>query len=568
MARANKTDQSKKVIKTDEVRRRKSLTDAFQEFVEKSEESRRQYSRQVDYDDIFESLVTDNTFGGIRLLTPPYKASRMYELYEQSAVLSSCIEAYVHNIDGFGFNIVSSVSDDDDKQMDSNPNVQNLKEFFNYPNDKESFDSIRKRLRRDYEVTGNGYIEVIRGKDNKPSLMFYMNAQRIRLTTTREPVICDVQVVRNKKVIIIKAEKRFRSYCMMTNDGATSGPRVRFFKEYGDTRIMDAVTGEFNDSVPIDRRASELIHFKQGNGVYGIPRWIASLLSVMGGWKANLVNYDLFDNQGIPPLIISVSGGELTQDSFDDLVSLFKKAKGANNFHKLLILQAEGQPTGVDGKEAVPRLNISSLSDYRQEDAMFLRYLEFARMEVQKLGFRLPGTFLGISDDANYATAYIVRTTAEEQIFVPERTQFDEIINRTIVRDLIDVNSDLRFKSNGPVLQSKDEIGSLIATLVNSGAFTVNGLISFVNSLYGLNIALYDKNQPWADEPIPVALESKKSTELLPGKETANEDSGEETQEYLQKHQNVYAALQAIEKSLKPHICVDAHDCGREVVHG
>ena len=114
-------------------------------------------------------------------------------------------------------------------------------------------------------------------------------------------------------------------------------------------------------------------------------------------------------------------------------------------------------------------------------------------------GFRLPGLFLGSSDDANYAIAFIVRKSAEEQLFVPERRRFDEIINKTIVKDF--GYRDLTFRSNAPVLQSTEDFSGLLNTLVNAGVFTTNGLISFVNAHMGTNIALYE-DEPWADEPI------------------------------------------------------------------
>jgi PBSX family phage portal protein len=540
------------MAKTDkkEVLPKQSLKETLYGDISKAENSLLQYSRQVDYDDIFDTIRQEALGVGITLLAPPYKPTRMYELYEQSAILSACVDAYVNNIDGYGYNISSSVSDDDDEQIDSNPDVKLLKEFFNSPNDVESFDILRKKLRRDYEVTGNSFLEVIRGLDGRPVLAFWVNAQRVRITTSREPVVVSISVTRGGAEVRIPAEKRFRSYCMVSSDGATTGSRVRYFKEYGDPRNMSALTGQFQDDLPLEERASEIIHFKQGSGVYGIPRWIGALLSVLGGYKANAVNYDLFDNQGIPPMIITVAGGTLTRDSFEDVVTLFRKAKGAQNFHKLLILQVEGEQTGIDGRETTPHLNVSSLSQYRQEDAMFLRYLDFARTEIQKLGFRLPGMFMGISDDANYATAYIVRSTVEEQVFVPERTQFDEIINHTIVRDLVGT-TDLQFKTNAPVLQSKDNVTGLVTTLVNSGVFTVNGLISFVNSLYGLNLALYDKNEDWANEPIPTALAGMQQG--ITGEEKQKDTPGgldESELADIEKSEKLTKLLKAIEGSL------------------
>jgi PBSX family phage portal protein len=526
-------------------RNRQAMKDVLQLIAKEQEKMLNLYTRQVDYDDLFDGVLQKGEVpGGITLLTPPYLPGRMYELYEQSAILKACVEAYVDNVDGYGYSIGSTAGEDDSVQKEGNPQVALLKEFFDAPNDKESFRVIREKLRRDFETTGNGYLEIIRGLDGTPVMAFWVDSKRVRLTSTRDAHTMTVTVTRGGKQISIPVEKRFRTYCMLSTGGSIDSARLRYFKEYGDPRQLDCTTGMFakdGETIPPEKLASEIIHFKHGNDTYGIPRWIASLLSVMGSWKAGLVNYDLFDNQGIPPMIITVAGGKLTDDSFNDLLALLKKSKGVKNFNRLLILEVEGNGVSLDGKDAVPHLNIKSMTESRKEDAMFLNYLKNCTAEVQKLGFRLPGMFLGISDDANYATAFIVRRTAEEQIFIPERDRFDEIINQTLVKDLLKGKPELRFRSNGPVLKSVENLPQVLTLLVNTGVFTVNGLISFVNEQFGLNIALYDgKMDAWAEEPI------KPGATATPP-ETSQADSRVSVEE-VQKNMKIYSALKEIEK--------------------
>jgi len=92
---------------------------------------------------------------------------------------------------------------------------------------------------------------------------------------------------------------------MVTN---TSIHDIRWFKEYGDARKMCAVTGKYEDELSKDDtikiEASELIHFKQGNDTYGIPKWTGISSTVLGVRDADYVNYKLFSDQGIPPLAI------------------------------------------------------------------------------------------------------------------------------------------------------------------------------------------------------------------------------------------------------------------------
>ena len=534
--------------KQDSIRRRQALRDSLQSIAKKRDEELQQYSRQVDYDGIFDTYEKEAFGGTATLLRPPYLPGKMYELFEQSSKLEACIAAYVDNIDGFGYDIVSTVSEDDDIQGEDNPQAKELKDFFDAPNDTESFITIREKLRRDLEVTGNAFLEVVRGRDGKPVLAFWMDAKRVRISTTRDSVIQNVEVVRAGQLIQVPAEKRYRSYCMLTSDGSATGPKARYFKAYGDPRTMDAESGEFRENPKI--AATEVIHFKIGNDTYGIPRWIGTMLNVMGMWKSNLVNYDLFDNQGVPPMIITVAGGNLTDESFKDLVDLFRKAKGVRNFHKLLVLEAESNSGSLEGKDTAPRLEVQNMTEYRKEDAMFLSYLEYCSLEIQKNGFRLPGMFLGISDDANYATAFIVRKSAEEQLFIPERRRFDEIINKTIVKDF--GVKDLAFRSNGPVLQSADNIPQVLSTLIQAGVFTVNGLISFVNTHLGTNIAMYD--DAWADEPI-----GKAATVEQPEFEEETEEVAEDAISSSEQKAQALEQLSSVLKSYAEGGCA----CGR-----
>ena len=271
----------------------------------------------------------------------------------------------------------------------------------------------------------------------------------------------------------------------------------------------------------------------------------------MGSWKANMVNYDLFDNQGIPPLIISIAGGTLSEDAFVDLVNMFRRARGAQNFSRILLLEAQSDGTSLEGRDPAPRLDVKSLAEYRKEDAMFLNYLNNANNEIQKYGFRLPGMFLGVSDDANYATAFIVRSTTEEQVFQPERARFDAVINSTIVKDLLGGDTPFVYRSKGPALKSTQEIGQMLALLANSGVFTVNGLISFVNEHYGLNIALYEESETWANEPVPrglAALNGCGTADFPVGasRDEQEDDAPSEDGEDVQKNEKMYAALHHI----------------------
>lgn len=517
------------------------------------------YSRQVPYEDAFGQVYSGLT---PVIINPPYAPERMYKLYEENGVVSSCIEAIIGNVDGFGHDIVPVDGvDGDAKAVASSPEQVQLEQFFSNPNDRESMIALRQKLRRDKLVTGNAYLEIVRDREGFPFAAFWADARRMRLCKLTDPVLVDIQLERRGTTVTAKVEKQFRKFCMIYGIISATGEvlnKIRYFKEFGDPRLMDAKTGKYlaEGEVMTENMelATELIHFKHGNDIYGIPQWVGVILAVMGMSKADFVNYDLFDSQGIPPLLILLSGGQLTDESFDDLVALFQKAKGAQSFNKLLLLEAESTSTSIDGKELPAKLEVKPMSEARKEDAMFLSYLTDSRESIRMFGFRLPGMFLGATKDEKHETAFVARMLAEEQIFSPERVAFDEIINATIVRDF--GGKKFKFQSLGPVLQSNPEILALLPVLIESGVFSVNQLIAFVNNQFNLTLEPYKES--WANEPI------KPKEPTLPGEGKPAPKDGKSMTE---KNDKIYAALQELEDIAKRYVLRGCADAGCKHSH-
>lgn len=458
------------------------------------------YTRQVQYDDPYDGLYDSY---GDRILRPPYSPTRLYEVYEESGVIQACVETIIQNVDGYGHRIVPNSGSELDLSEEERNEKERIEAFFETPNGVESFYEIREKLRRDIEVTGNGYLEVVRNTLGKPHLLFWLDAKKTRLLPLdEERVPVEVKLLRDGKIVRETVYRQFRSFVYINE--ATEKTLV-YFKEYGDPRILDAETGEFYDpgKEPKDFiPASEVIHFKEGNGTYGIPRWIGTLLNALGLSRAEFVNFDLFDSQAVPPLIITVAGGELTDESFEDLLALLKKSKGVQNFHKVLVLEAESSAVTPDGRSAVPKIEVQDLMAFRREDSLFSKYLNEGRTAVRTLGFRLPGIFIGDHTGVNFATAKISRELAEEQLFIPLRLKFDDKINATLMRDLNATN--LRFKTDGPVIKSSQDVVTIFPQLLKSSVFSMNELVQFTNENFGLNLKPYEDS--WADLPIGLLL--------------------------------------------------------------
>lgn len=472
------------------------------------------FSRAVAFD---EDLFVD-FYGAQNLIEPPYNISRLFEIYEESDALQSNIDAMVQNVDGFGHTF--KYLGEDTKlatEPEAKKNKTRLADFFGQVNDAEDFKDVRKKLRKDRERTGNSAVEIVRNANGDIQMLFRLPFKNIRLTRVgRELVPVTVPLRRNGEVVQVLMQKSFRKFAQIGPDGRT----LRWFKEYGDPRMMDYQTGDYLTQEDIDARkkektplyvASEIKHFREdfGTSSYGVPRWIGAVLDIKGRRKAQYVNYDLFDSQGIPPMVITVSGGTLTDESVEDLENMILGMRGVENWNKVLLLESNVESVGLDDKGQA-KIEIKPLGEYRAEDGMFNRYLSDTYKTI-RYRFRLPDLYLGQSDGYTHATAQAAQTVAEEQVFIPERETFDTWVNLHLVFKEFGI-TDWKFTSMGPRIVGSKDTSAGVKSFADVGAFTVNHAIARANEAFGLEMSLFDHE--WASYPLPIVIELAKQGRL------------------------------------------------------
>lgn len=449
------------------------------------------FSRAVEEKDPF-----IGSYNKYNLLVAPYAFINLYQMFEECDMLQIAVAAVMQNVDGFGHTF--SFLGDDYTQKET-PQAKKelilLNDFFAEPNDDESFIALRRKHRMDYEVTGNAAIELIRNNMDELELLQYIPIRSLRMTPLPDkPYIMDVRVRRGGELTTIRKKKYFRKYAQSRENGDV----VVWFKDYGDPRTMDLRTGEYKESVPPEYRASEILWFKQpfAGYPYGMPRWIGSVLEVMGRKLAQFVNYDLFHNQGIPPMIVTISNGVLNDESLAELEDAIASWRDPENFNRIFILESTPEGGGIDDKGSA-RIEIKSLIDYRQNDAMFKDYLEMNAASIRQC-FRLSPIYTGGTEAYNRATAFASMSVTEQQVFSPERGTFDDIITRLIWREF---NTRLwSFKSLGPKLAGADEINKGVQAFSKIGALSINNAIELANQAFRMDISKIEHawgNLPW-----------------------------------------------------------------------
>lgn len=248
------------------------------------------------------------------------------------------------------------------------------------------------------------------------------------------------------------------------------------------------------DSTKSETAATEVIWLGNYNpaSVYGRPRWVGCEYEVAGVRAASECNYSYFDNNAIPAAVITVSGGTVADETIDSIRSFMtdvtQQRGGANS-----VLIIEAVPAGTDNtyggvpdaRPAQTKIEIKSLRDVQQNDAQFLEYNKDAKSTIRS-AFRLPPLLIGLSDDYTLATAKESLKQAEENVFAPEREEFDKQMNRILVYEL--GVATWSFKTVGIDVNDPEEVSALITVADATGALKVNEIRDKIGTLLGMDL--------------------------------------------------------------------------------
>lgn len=482
--------------------------------------------------------VAEDPFIGLshrgEVIEPPFDLLTLAMLEEQNTELTPVIETMEANIDGFGHHLVprfdvKTVAEGERKRVKKDMRKEKVKltNFFNYANIKDSFRQLRKKRRKDIEATGNAYWEIIRtmggdiqGFEHLPSYQMRLGKQEPHHIKVEIPTL-QLQEDGSFEIKKIETWQRFRKYVqsrLIVFRGITAeagGFKVRWFKEFGDPRVYDNETGELvpdekvnnwkktGKPMPQSHRANEVIHSRRYStrSPYGLPRFIGSLLAIYGSRAAEEINYVTFRNMNIPSMVIMVSNGQLTEGSIERITSFVEsQIQGSDNYSKFLILEAEGMLEGEDAGQI--KMEIKPLVQIQHKDALFQNYSKQNKDNV-RTSFRLPPIFVGRSEDYTRATAETSRRLADEQVFAPERDEFDEFINRLLF-PVMGVRYHT-YKSNSPNTTDNMELVRILSGAEKTGGMTPRIARLILEDILGMELPDFPEDDKF-DPDLPFSL--------------------------------------------------------------
>lgn len=342
------------------------------------------------------------------IIEPPYNLDYLARLYESpsASAHAAAVNAKVANIVGLGYKFIENfktkrnlerIADDKEKTKRTrrklNEHRDELYDLLDKFHEEDAFIETLIKVWRDYEVTGNGYIEVGRKKDKTIGYVGHVPAQTVRIRRKRDGFI------------------------------QSNGFKIQFFAQFGHADDTNPVGG----GTP-----NEIIHIKKyspNSGYYGIPDIISALNAVAGNELAARFNLDYFENKAVPRHVIILKGAKLGNQAENALLTFFETSLKGQNHRSLYI------PLPGDSADNKVEFKIEPVENGVQ-DASFVNYRR-ANLSDILMAHRVPISKVSTAEGASLALARDADKTFKETVTGPEQRVFEKKLNR-IIKELSD----------------------------------------------------------------------------------------------------------------------------------
>jgi PBSX family phage portal protein len=335
------------------------------------------------------------------VVMPPYNLDYLAKIYEISSPHYAAVNAKIANIVGLGYDFIESEATkerladiEDEKGLErARRKLERLKlqmhTWLENTNEEETFTETLARVWKDYETTGNGYLEIGRKNTGEIGYIGHVPAASMRIRRLRDGF---VQIIGNQTV---------------------------FFRNYGDTDTPNPIT---SDVVP-----NEIIHFKNytpTNGFYGVPDIISSKNAMAGNEFAARFNLDYFENKAVPRYIITVKGAKLSNDAERKLLEFFQTGlKGKNHRSLYIPLPSDNSDSKVEFKMEAVEAGV--------QDSSFDKYKSANRDEIL-MSHRVPISKIGTPQGVSLANAKDADKTFKEQVCRPSQKTLEKRLGKII----------------------------------------------------------------------------------------------------------------------------------------
>jgi len=382
--------------------------------------------------------------------------------------------------------------------------------WFNNCCSERSFERLRRDMRWDYEAIGWCCLELIEDDFGRLVRIAYVPPQTIRPVSDPGEA---VEVIEPNPMTPLSEGRELRVMRRLSRYVQRVGGRLVYFKHPSDPRVVSRFTGKIYEDLKALKKKEKT--GEKANSLLWIahhdprtpcspPRWVGNLLRVIGTREADETNYYHLRNKTMAGGMLFVNGGKLGKGVKERLErAIANELQGSENTSKILVVEATPTGKAAPGeRQVLPEISFQNLRDPNAGEGMFAAYDERAADSIGA-SFRQSPMLRGYTPaNLNRATAEASIRFAENQVYQPEREDFDWSINKYIIPKL--GISTLKFVSNTPPTRSTEEVGEFVKAVAPHGGLLPREIRAL--SSKALNIQLENVAGDWQDNPMVLTL--------------------------------------------------------------
>lgn len=375
------------------------------------------------------------------LVDPLHSIDTLVQVFEINTYHYRCVRAKVADSVRVGWKIVpiKEVENYDEAQK------ERAEAFFKSFNDELPFVDVMDRIGVDYWSTGNGALEL------------FTNGQGEELVTGGAHL--PIHTTRLHKSMTKLAQKRAN--------------KIVWFKIAGaDERDLNKETGNFEENVPPEKKANEVIFFKNftsRSDYYGIPDILPAIGAVLGDRQRQEFNLDFFENHAVPAYAVTVTGADLDPEVEQQIKDFFQN-KLKKNRHSTLVLTAQKDPEDMSSEPI--KFHFEALS-VDVKEASFRLYRRDNRDEILS-AHGVPPYRAGIVESGSLGQNVAKETTEiyKNSTIGPAQSMFQYAINKHILERL--GITDWRFEFQEIDTTDEKHDLDMVTSKVDKGLMTPN----------------------------------------------------------------------------------------------
>jgi len=322
-------------------------------------------------------------------------------------------------------------------------------------------EEVKELARQDYHSVGWCCLEMLTDMEGRPVGLAHVPANTVRVRTPQtrfdqprhpeegEFVSAEtaefasrgyVQVRDGQRRYFGEAGDRYRGLEARIT-GGEDGPRVTYTEDGSDKDpiYVDRETGEVTtgdtDGLP-NGPANELIFIRNPSPLeqqYGVPDWVSAIRTIGSDEAAKDYNRDFFDNDTIPRFVIKVTGGELTEESRNDLRQMLHGFREES--HRAVILEVEKFQAQID--EDV-EIELEPLGQGISEEMDFRLFRQKNEHEIAKV-HEVPPILIGVTETSNRSNSQEQVADFANNVIAPEQHKFATRLYRLIHQEALGI---------------------------------------------------------------------------------------------------------------------------------